>query len=369
MKASISNSNGHPILGARYRRGAPPVTQLGADAQRELAEVLAKFEDQTYVFEERQCAVCSGSRFDVLAEQDRYTMPIKTTICRSCGLIQTNPDMRESDYTDFYTHHYRRLYIADLVGQPEDFFREEYWRGRKILGFVRRHLAVPKGRLVVEIGCGAGGILQAFADAGYRVIGTDLGAENLAYGKSHGLDLRNGDLFGLADSLDEKPALVVYSHVLEHIREPGKSLEKVRELLASDGHLYVEVPGVKDVRRNVFQGDFLKTFHLAHIYNFSLLTLQNLARKHGYEPIAGDETVRALFRPAHTGATSGFPVSDYVASVAYMEATERRREFYRRRFAARMAMRAVTDGIRARAITLLHRLGLYRHLRRRIYDS
>jgi SAM-dependent methyltransferase len=223
--------------------------------------------------------------------------------------------------------------------------------------------------LVVEIGCGAGGILQAFADAGYRVIGADLGAENLAYGRSRGLDLRNGDLFSLVEEIDEKPALIIYSHVLEHIREPGRTLERVRQTLAEDGHLYVEVPGVKDVRSNVFQGDFLKTFHLAHIYNFSLLTLTNLAGKHGFSLVAGDEKIRSVFKRAEMRADLDGYESDYQTELAYMLKTERWRSFYRRRFAAKMALQTVLDTMRSTTVGVLRRAGMYDFAKRVVLRS
>lgn len=369
MLPTQSPTVNRPLLGPRYENGAPAALALGADARAELAQVLQKFLSQQYVFEPRACAVCEGHDFQVLAEQDRYGMPIKTTICCGCGLIQTNPDMREEDYTDFYTHHYRRLYIADLVGQPSDFFREEYWRGQKILAYVRQHIRLPKGRLVVEIGCGAGGILQAFADAGYRVIGTDLGFENLSYGKARGLDLRSGDLFSLVEELDEKPALIIYSHVLEHIREPGRTLDRVRQTLADDGHLYVEVPGVKDVRSNVFQGDFLKTFHLAHIYNFSLLTLRNLASKHGFSLVSGDEKIRSIFKRGELRAEHVRFESDHDSAVAYMLKTEQWRDFYRRRFVAKMAVQSVSDAVRSTGVGFLRKAGLYQFARRLMLRS
>ena len=347
------------ITAPRYTLGAPQQFDLGKDALKELEAVNRKFSDGTYKFEPRACAACEGINFEILATHDRYGMPVQTSLCTSCGLIQTNPDMREVDYTDFYINHYRHLYIADLVGEPASFFKEEYWRGQAIVEYVTKHGDLKPGALVVEVGCGAGGILHAFKTAGFRVIGTDLGEYNLAYGRSRGLDLRFGNLFELR--LTEAPSLIIYSHVLEHIREPGRTLQQVRELLSVDGYLYIEVPGVLDVRRNVFQGDFLKTFHLAHVYNFSLTTLTNLVTKHGYSLVAGNEEVRSLFKPGKCSITAA---SDYATISKYIKDTEARRHLYRFRFIIKGYIKAPILWVRVAVIESLKTIGLYEKIKK-----
>lgn len=341
---------------------SPPLP--GSESDREREAVLAKVRGGHYAFAEQACAVCDGRDFDVIAERDRYGLPIQTTLCRTCGLIQTNPDMRAADYRDFYVHHYRRLYIAKLVGQPRDFFREEYWRGRRIVDYVLGHLALPPGALVVEIGCGAGGVLHPFAQRGFRVIGTDLGEENMAYGRRMGLDLRSGDVHDLR--LDEQPSLVLYSHVLEHVAEPGRQLRRIRELLRSDGHLYIEVPGVKSVHRNAHCADLLDALHIAHIYNFTLRSLTNLLARHGFERVDGDETIRSIFRP---GRAQTAYVTDYLAVDRYIRRTERWRPLLERVTRTGFAVRDLRDRARAAAARVLQRLGLYGLVKRMLGRS
>ncbi len=333
--------------------------KMNVNSKMERNAVLKKISNKNYIFENRCCAICDGDVFDILAEHDRYGFPIQTTMCKKCGLLQTNPDMRDVDYHDFYAQHYRKLYIADLVGEPEDFFREEYWRGQRIADYVLTNLAIPQNALIVEIGCGAGGILHAFLERGYRVIGTDLGIDNMVPGKKMGLDLRSGDLFDL--KLQETPALIIYSHVLEHIREPGSQLRRARELLGENGHLYIEVPGIKEVHSNLFQADFLRTFHLAHIYNFSLQTLTSLLKKQGFERIAGDEKIRSLFRP---GKPELEFKSDYIASRKYIERTEKWRFFYGFLFRKKNKIFDYFDGLRGNSIDFLRSHGLYDRVRK-----
>jgi len=87
-----------------------------------------------------------------------------------------------------------------------------------------------RGALVVEVGCGSGGILDVFRAHGAEVLGVDLAPSRLAYGRSRGLDLREGTLATL--ELPRAPELVIYAHVLEHVLEPQAELERIRDVLA-----------------------------------------------------------------------------------------------------------------------------------------
>lgn len=347
------------LISPRFAAGHPQLYHLNEMSAKERLLVLQKIESNIYLRTPRRCRRCDGLAFSVLAEQDRYGFPIQTSVCHSCGLVQTNPDFRPEDYIDFYTHHYRRLYIADLVGEPKDFFQEELWRGQKIYRFVRKHASLAGSPFVLEVGCGAGGILQAFRERGFEVLGTDYGAENLAYGKSRGIDIRQGDLFSL--DLERRPDLIIYSHVLEHVYDPNRELAKVRELLAPDGCLYIEVPGIKATRTNVFQGDFMQMFHLAHIYNFTLATLTGLLADNGFQLIAGNEEVRALFRK---GDAAGQRSGAYAEVIAYMRATEKHRSFYRAAFRVRARLRSVAEKARVVTVSLLKAMGVYALARR-----
>ncbi len=347
------------LISQRFAESGSPPIPLNEMSGNERLLVLRKIQNGDYQAKGRPCRLCEGLEFSVLAEQDRYAFPVQTTVCRHCGLVQTNPDFRHEDYVDFYTKHYRRLYIADLVGEPKDFFQEEFWRGQQIYAFVKRHVTFDEAPFVLEVGCGAGGILHAFRERGCEVLGTDYGAENLAYGRTRGIDIREGDLFSL--KLDRQPDLVIYSHVLEHVYDPNRELARVRELLAPNGYLYIEVPGVKATRANVFQGDFLQMFHLAHIYNFTLVALTNLLAKNGFELIGGNEEIRSVYRKGKTVAPAAGDASEVID---YMRSTEKHRNLYRAVFRARARVRAVGQRARAIGVKGLKAVGLYSITRR-----
>jgi SAM-dependent methyltransferase len=276
-------------------------------------------------------------------------MPV--VVCRTCGLIQTNPRMDQQSYNSFYNCEYRKLYLGSEI-PTDEFFKEQHRRGRRIFSYLQRNRILPRPPsqlLVLEIGCGAGGVLQFFKEMGCRVRGLDLGEEYVTFGRvRHNLDLTVGTI---ADyPLDESPDVVIYSQVLEHILTPHDELVQVSRRLSKDGIFYVELPGVKNLRYDC-EMDFLRLLQNAHTYHFTLRTLRNLLEASGFELLVGDETIRSAFKRmgAHGGNTEF--VTDYPAVVEYLTVIEKERDLLRHRLRHRS---------RSAAISVLRRLALYR---------
>ena len=94
-----------------------------------------------------------------------------------------------------------------------------------------------------------------------------------------------------------KADLVIYCHVLEHLPDPVKELRGVRKVLKEGGLLYIEVPGLRNVRKSYYYNqDLLRYLQGAHNYHFTLKSLRNCAEKAGFEFIKGDNVVRSLFK-------------------------------------------------------------------------
>jgi 2-polyprenyl-3-methyl-5-hydroxy-6-metoxy-1,4-benzoquinol methylase len=311
------------LLSERFEDDGIPIYGIAKGEQEEaLSAHLEKLRSGRYAYESVACAVCGGSECEQLARKDRYGIPLSVCICRACGLIRTEPRLRQQDYDDFYASDYRALYVGKAVAD-EAFFNDQYAHGLEIVSFVRRAgLAIDRNLLVVEVGAGAGGILAAFKEQGADVLGCDLGDSYLEFGRQRGLNLVQGSLSQL-DTGGRKIGLIIYSHVLEHVLNPRAELALVKDRLASDGRVYVEIPSVKNLHKTVYVGDLLKLLQNAHTYHFSGQSLRNLMAVNGFRCVLGDEFVHAVFAPASPAPWS----SDYGRVMAYLARAERWRGF------------------------------------------
>ncbi|MBF0416366.1 MAG: class I SAM-dependent methyltransferase [Magnetococcales bacterium] len=100
-------------------------------------------------------------------------------------------------------------------------------------------IVVP-GHRVLDVGCGSGLALEAFARAGIDAIGVTLGPE-IQECREKGLDVREMD--GSFLQFDDNTFHLIWCrHTLEHSFSPLFTLHGFYKKLQQGGRLYVEVP-------------------------------------------------------------------------------------------------------------------------------
>lgn len=248
-----------------------------------------------YKYERVKC-ICGNDEFEILAEKDRYGLPVETVICKKCGLMMTNPRMTEKSYNEFYDKEYRPLYVGKEIPN-NNFFCEQYHHGIQIMNYLSNS-NVKEYKSVLEIGCGAGGILKAFKETGVNVLGIDLGSEYINYGKDNGLNLVSCNSLELLECYEGKFDIIILSHVMEHFLDIYSELNTIRKLISDRGVIYIELPGIKNLHFS-YECDLLKYLQNAHTYHFNLDTLKQVMRINGFEFICGDEYIHSIFRKSN----------------------------------------------------------------------
>lgn len=313
-------SPGNKLLSSRYQFDGRTHIELNPVQQASKKAVEQKVNTGVYKFEQVDCPVCGQQHFHALGEKDRYGLYFPVKVCTNCGLIQTNPRMTPEAYNEFYNSEYRPLYEGRPEASPEA-FQLQYQRGTRILAYLAQFWSKPaEESFVLEVGCGSGGVLQAFREQGFQVKGIDLGEEYLRFGReTYDLDLELGTLADL--ELDQTPDIVIYSHVMEHILDVQAEFAAIREVLDESGFLFIEVPGVKFIQYT-YGGNLLRLLQNAHTYHFTLQSLTNLAQTNGFRRLTGDEYVRAIFVPAPDSVPSSEIVNEYPAILSFLESVE-----------------------------------------------
>ncbi|MFI5351160.1 MAG: class I SAM-dependent methyltransferase [Elusimicrobiota bacterium] len=285
--------------------------------------VLDKLARGEYALEAASC-FCGGGRFRVLAEVDRYRLPVRTVLCLDCGLLQTNPRMNQDSYARFYAEEYRPLYEG-----PQDDLERSFAgalaESRKALAFVKPHLP-PLPGLVMELGANMGATLSLFQQLGWEARGADYGRAHIEAGRKLS-GVRGLEVGGL-DRLEQmgvKADLFVLQHVFEHFLDLPGQLSRIRSLIKPDGLLFVEVPGLYDWVRGNCSGDFLGYLQNAHVYHFTSATLDYVLGCAGFERVASDDYIRSLYRPREARRPlSAVPAGEAARTESFLRAAERR---------------------------------------------
>lgn len=266
--------------------------KLSAEQIKVRDNFLNKFKSGEYKTVINPC-VCGIQSDTLISKKDRYGIDLETKLCNNCGLVRSDPyyDLQTLNY--FYANEYRSLYTDD-VKPSNEFFDHEVLMGNVVLKNIVKVLPefTLKDSVIYEIGCGGGGILYPFKNAGSNVFGCDLGNEYLEIGKSKGMNLVQGDIeileqFGKAD-------LIIMHHVVEHFLNPVERLSKAISLLKPNGILYIAVPGLWTHVESY--GALLNYLQNAHVYNFTRSTLSNIMQNLGMIEIFGNEKVVGIYR-------------------------------------------------------------------------
>lgn len=95
-----------------------------------------------------------------------------------------------------------------------------------------------RGKLL-DVGCGNGSFLRRAAATGWNTVGVELGHDlAVAARRNHGLEVIEGD-FADAELPQASYDVVTMWDFVEHVVDPAATLERARQLLASNGILVV----------------------------------------------------------------------------------------------------------------------------------
>ena len=207
----------------------------------------------------------------VLSNRSRSGKSLRTVICRACGLVWSDP--RPHDVRQFYEDEYRISYKNAYQPKPKHVLRAGHValsRLEKIQGLLSSR------KTILDVGSGGGEFVYLLQSLGHTVQGIEPNKGYAEYSiHEYGLSVQVGFVQDGIFPLDSFDVVTIW-HVLEHTEDPGAVLARLRSWLKPDGVLVVEVPNVEATCQAPHS-----TFHEAHLYNFNVVALRRLGRKHG----------------------------------------------------------------------------------------
>ena len=271
-----------------------------------------------------ECACCAGNSLEQLLAVDRFNLPFGSFLCVDCGLITTSPRIKQESLAYYYDKYYHPLNYGkeDLGGQEALFGAEQ---GVKIFNRLRPH--IEKSAIdILEIGAGVGNVLDEFraraADESIEtnLLGTEYSLQCIERCKAAGVETVLGDVQTVLQ-LNRRFDIIILSHVFEHFIDLQKELNRLSQLLRDGGLIYIEVPGVyKNHTKDYYDFSFLGYSVHAHMYNFTLVTLNNVLSAGGYKLLEGDEEAYGIFQ--FTDQKSNSFNNEYTKLKCYLEFLE-----------------------------------------------
>lgn len=183
-----------------------------------------------------------------------------------------------------------REYAQSFIEFAERFKREAMRTMERVQRFRQ-----PPGRLL-DVGSGPGFLLWAAKQRGWEGVGVESSPDAVAWGRKElGVDLRVGDAEQL--SLEGPFDLIILSHILEHLRDPKKTLQAINPLLSRDSLVIASMPNWNGMLRRLMGTNWPLLAPQTHLWHFNSRTVNELFQRAGLR-ITKRWTEPGFMRPA-----------------------------------------------------------------------
>lgn len=231
----------------------------------------------------RACAICDSTDSTMIHRQEflfpGQARPVHYEVraCNACGFVYADNIPEQATLNDFYQAAEHHLHAA-MVPERLRFIHADFF------DFVRSHAPLSLTSNILDVGCGMGHFLNHFKLAGFerlRGIEPSPAAVRLAR-ELYDIEVVSTTVDGYRAS--EVYDLVSLCGVLEHIADLNAAMIRLSGLVGDKGTLFFAVPDAGTFGDAPPHEPFLE-FALEHINFFTRTTLDNLLRRHGFEPI------------------------------------------------------------------------------------
>jgi 2-polyprenyl-3-methyl-5-hydroxy-6-metoxy-1,4-benzoquinol methylase len=193
-----------------------------------------------------------GAGMDDLAAQEYQSLlqesPANERQRAQQGLAQCHAD--RAYFTETFV---KRLSSAEYVdGQNAEVWRDYAWReiqrGREIVRTIRQ-VTPLRGKRVLDVGSGYGGMLISMAEQGAHVTGIEIDAERARMGQLRLTELKMDAAYIEGDICESAIThklgrfdVVVCQDVLEHVMDPKAVIDSLCAMLKPGGVIYIQIP-------------------------------------------------------------------------------------------------------------------------------
>jgi 2-polyprenyl-3-methyl-5-hydroxy-6-metoxy-1,4-benzoquinol methylase len=205
-------------------------------------------------------------------------MDIEVLYCHTCRLGWLKKRALPEGY-------YEKIYFKKerfLEGGYRDYLSEKDIIEKNFARYfqiIEPHL---EGRRILDFGCGPGIFLNYIRNIGYSPVGFDISSFAVGYCNNQ---LKIPCFSNIKDLSEAAPFdAICFFDSLEHLEDPGKTVEWAKEMLNEGGAVIVYTPNF-DSLLNRFMGKSWHHFKREHWYYFNKTSLSLLLEKHGLKTV------------------------------------------------------------------------------------
>jgi SAM-dependent methyltransferase len=282
------------------------------------------------------CHVCGSKEFlDKLIVKEML-LGIRNSfeyfLCSNCGCLQINSipyDIEDYYKSDNYSPHQiiRKNNIIEFLKRER--FRYEFNK-EGILGFflsyffptglppIGRLLKIKRNMSIIDIGCGAGYMLEQLFKIGFNnIIGIDKYIAS-THINIDGIKIIKGEIKDVKGTYD----IIIMNHSFEHIENQHEFLESIKMIVAPGGIIMIRMPIIGEAFR-LYKENWFQIDAPRHTLIHSKYSFKHLTKIHGFKI---DQTV---FDSGEAQFTNSIRYAKNISSKERHPFTKKELKYYR----------------------------------------
>lgn len=229
----------------------------------------------------KECPLCNSKNVTVRYTCEDFTTTherFQLTECQDCTFIFTTPQPTEASIGKYYES---PEYISHSESNTSLFDKAYTLARKQALNWKRKIVESnqsSRGKLL-DVGCGTGNFLQHMNAHGWETTGVEPSQSAAAKAKNKNA----GKIFqNINEIIDQKFDVITLWHVLEHLHEPKKKLESLRNLLEETGTIIIAVPNHESYDAKHYRNYWAAYDVPRHLWHFSQANMKSLLEETGF---------------------------------------------------------------------------------------
>lgn len=228
------------------------------------------------------CPICASSRvaFAFNAPTTRGLDDAQWSIfeCTDCSHQFVNPQPTRQELQSYYSADYEAYDPTHGSSASDD----EELRRAKASGKIR-HIPLPSGMRVLDVGSGGGWFLRICKKLGAIEQGVELSKHAAEMARNQGLRVFQGSLDEYLAQAPSPPQfdIITANHVVEHLPDPVETLRIMKSLVAPGGFIWISVPNAAYPLCRALKGRWHSSDFPYHLMQFSPASMTQAGHRAG----------------------------------------------------------------------------------------
>ena len=221
------------------------------------------------------CSVCGSDTGRIAAISGQRVI----YRCLNCGVHLLHPQLTDRELHELYGEAYYKSWGVSGRSENEAVRRMKTGTFELRLDLISGY---KRSGNILDVGCATGYFLEAAKKRGFQAYGIEISDYSCAIAKS-----KFGEAMVYQGMLENCPFpekhfdVIAMSDLLEHVRDPYKTLQAARRLLKNDGVIMLMTPDTDSLTRKLMRGKWTH-YKAEHFFYFNRRSINYLAARTGF---------------------------------------------------------------------------------------